>query len=666
MDGAVRLGVDVGGTFTDAILAAGGELRTAKVPTTEPQSDGVGRAIEAVCEQADVPPEAVEEFRHATTVGTNALLEGTGADVALVTTAGFADVIEIGRQNRPELYDLTARKPDPLVSVEQRYEVAERTTPAGVERPVTETVDPADGLGLDDLAAEIDDETESIAVSLLHAYARPENERAVADRLRESCDARVIASHETLPEIREYERTVTTVVDATITPVIDRYLAALIEDCDRLGVPHPDIMQSNGGIAPASAIRDHAVTTVLSGPAAGVTGASLFGDNDDLVTFDMGGTSADVGLIQNDEVERRTDTSVGGYPVHVPMVDVETVGAGGGSIAWVDEGGALRVGPESAGANPGPACYGRGGTRPTVTDAGLALGYLEAGTELGEELVLDAAPAQAALSTLADRANFADERAMARGILSVASATTARTVRTLTLERGIDPRDLTIVAFGGAGPMVACALADRLDITTIRLPRATGVLSALGVLVADERRDVSRSVTVDLYSATPAKLRDTLESLTDGLDMAGPKAQIRWLADLRYIGQSHELTVEIPRPISVADLEERFHERHEQRRGYRLPDAGIELLTLRVMATVPRDPPEIHHAGSTAEPYDHRDVFFEGSRRETPVYRWQSLGPGTTIQGPAICEAPGSTAVIRPGWTGTVDDRGTITLEVTE
>jgi len=367
---SVRLGVDVGGTFTDVVLLVAGGLTTAKVPTTDDQHEGVLRGVAAACDAAGVDPGAVERFRHATTVAVNAMLEGEGARTALVTTAGFGDAVEIGRQNRPALYDLSAEKPDPLVPAERRHELDERATTAGIERPV-------DDGDVRDLAGDVGD-AESVAVSFLHAYAHHENERRVAALLREELDCPVSASHEVLATFREYERTATTVAEAYVTPVIDDYVGRLESRAAEHDLPAPRVMQANGGIADAATVRENAVTTVLSGPAAGVVGASIFerwadgvdgdpetSDTSDasasgLITFDMGGTSSDVSLVRDGAVERTTEADVGGHPVRIPMVDVNTVGAGGGSIAWVDAGGALRVGPRSAGASPGPACYGNG------------------------------------------------------------------------------------------------------------------------------------------------------------------------------------------------------------------------------------------------------------------------------------------------------------------
>jgi N-methylhydantoinase A len=653
------LGVDVGGTFTDVVLVADGAVTTVKLPTTGDQSEGVLAAIETACERADIDPADVGRFRHGTTVATNAMLESGGARTALVTTEGFGDVLAIGRQTRPALYDLNASKPDPLVPRERRYELDERATTEGIEHEPDEA----------DLAALVErlraDAVESVAVSLLHAYAHPETERRVAERLRDALDVPVVASHETLPEFREYERTATTAVDAYVTPVIRRYLDALLDRTAERGVVDPAIVQSNGGIADAGTVRERAVTTVLSGPAAGVVGGSLFepADCSGVVTFDMGGTSSDVGLVRDGTVERTTEATVGGHPVGVPMVDIETVGAGGGSIARVDAGGALRVGPRSAGADPGPVCYGRGGEEPTVTDAAVVSGYLGPETTLGADLDLDADAAERALTALASAAGLDGPVAAARGVRRVANATMTRAIRRVTVERGHDPREFALVAFGGAGPMHAAGLADRLDIETVVVPTASGVCSALGMLAADERHDTSRTHRARLASVDAGVVADRYSRLVDRAlaDASDPdRASVQQQADLRYAGQSHELTVAVTEfdPDRVA---ERFHEAHERRRGYRLDDP-VELLTLRVTVTVPGDPPPLGRAGEHPDPVDHRDIPFEGSFHETPVYD-RALPTGTTLSGPAVVAGGQSTTVVPPDWRVTVDDRGTLRMD---
>lgn len=657
MDDSVRLGVDVGGTFTDVVLVGPDGLTTAKVPSTTPQHEGVLAGIRAACESAGVDPGDVARFRHAMTVATNALLETAGAETALVTTEGFTDVLAIGRQDRPQLYDQSVPRPDPLVPDKRRYGIDERATTAGIERAV-------DADAVRELAADID--ADAVAVSLLHAYAHPENEVRVAETLRAELDAPVSASHEVLGAFREYERTATTVADAFVTPVLDRYLGALVDGATDLGLPEPRVMQSNGGIAEVATVRDNAVTTALSGPAAGVVGASVFEPDDaaGLVTFDMGGTSSDVSLVRDGAVERTTDADVGDRPVRVPMVDIETVGAGGGSIAWVDAGGALRVGPRSAGADPGPACYGRGGTDPTVTDAALLLGYLGPETTLGADLELDVGAAGAALSALAEEAGLDGPVDAARGVYRVANATMTRTIRSVTAERGHDPRDLAIAAFGGAGPMHAAALADRLGVETVVVPRASGVLSALGLLAADERHDAVRTYRTTLAEADPDAVEDVLSDL-EATVLAGTAdpsaASVTFEADCRYAGQSHELGVALA-SHDRETLAARFHAAHERAHGYRL-DAAIELVTLRATATVGHEmPPIAHDAGGDADRRT-REASFDGVFHETPVLRWDGLAAGDRQSGPAIVAGGESTVVVPPAWSVTADDRGTLRLE---
>ena len=662
MTDGVRVGADVGGTFTDVALLADGDLVTAKVPTTDDQSEGVLDGVRRACEKAGVDPESVEDFSHATTVSTNALLEGTGAKTALVTTEGFRDVVEIGRQDRPALYDLDSEKPDPLVPRRRRFEVDERATTEGVEREVDEQE-------VRDLAAEIEaSEAESVAVSLLHAYAHPDNERAVADLLRAELDAPVSASHEVLPAFREYERTATTAVDAAVRPAIDDYLGRLVERADAADLPVPLVMRSNGGIADAETVRERAVATCLSGPAAGVVGAAATAegvtDASGLVTFDMGGTSSDVSLVRDGGVERTTDAEIGGHPVSVPMVDVTTVGAGGGSIARVDAGGALRVGPESAGANPGPACYGRGGEDPTVTDAAVVLGYLGSDAALGGQLSLDADAARRALAGLADEAGLEGPVAAARGVYRVANATMTRAVRAVTVERGHDPREFALAAFGGAGPMHAAALADRLDVSRVVVPRACGVLSAFGLLAADETSEAVRTYRTRIDGADS----DAVEAIFDDLasearaDLRDPEAaDLARRADLRYAGQSFELSVDVHDRFDPEAVARRFHDAHETAYGYRM-DEAVELVGLGVRATVARETPAVAYSADGEARVGEREAVFGGEVRETPIYRRAGLPVGESVAGPAVCEQADSTVVVPPDWTAEVRADGTLVL----
>ena len=658
MTGA-QIGVDVGGTFTDVALFLDGDLVTAKVPTTADQSVGVIEGIRKACDEAGIAPGEIDTFAHAMTVSVNALLERDGAKTALVTTEGFRDVLEIGRQDRPALDDLDAEKPDPLVPRRRRFELDERATPEGIERDIDE---PA--------VREIADEiartgAESVAVCLLFAYAHPGNESRVADILREELSVPVSVSHEVLSEFREFERTATTVADAYVRPAIEGYLGRLVDRARETGLPAPRVMKSNGGVAEAETVRSQAVTTVLSGPAAGVVGASSVGADTGAVTFDMGGTSSDVSLVREGEIERSPDTEIAGVPIRTPMVDIETVGAGGGSIAWTDPGGALRVGPESAGADPGPACYGGGGERPTVTDANVVLGYIGEGTALGGELELDVEAAHEALDGLAAAAGLEDATAAARGVYRVANATMTRAIRSVTVERGYDPRDFDLVAFGGAGPMHAVALADRLGIDRVLVPGPAGVLSAYGLLTADETHDRARTARIRLSEATAEDGRAVYETLVESAlgDVSDTgAARIERAADCRYSGQGFELTVPVDR-FDPDRLAGRFGDAHERAYGYRLEEP-VEAVTLRVTATVGTDRPTPRHAGSGEALRGRREaVFPDTGRVEATVYDRGALGVGETVAGPAILEQPESTTVVPPAWRGRVRDDGTLAVE---
>ncbi|WP_396613893.1 hydantoinase/oxoprolinase family protein (plasmid) [Haloferax sp. S1W] len=659
-----KVGVDVGGTFTDIVLLVDGELTTAKVPSTADQSEGVLEGIQKACTKAGISPTTIDEFSHAMTVSTNALLEETGANTALITTDGFRDILEIGRQTRPKLYDLDIEKSPPLVSRHNRLEVTERTGVDGVRTPV-------DDDEIDALIEELQErDIESVAISLLHSYIDSVNETKIADRLRNATDYSISASHEVLNEFREYERTSTTVVDAYVTPAIDSYIQRLEERAEATGLPAPQIMQSNGGIADAASIREHAVQTALSGPAAGVVGARRTATPvaDDLelaglVTFDMGGTSSDVSLVRDGAVERTTSSEINGYPICVPMVDVTTVGSGGGSIAWVDAGGALRVGPESAGSEPGPACYGRGGEHPTVTDANLLLGYLSEDTNLGGELKLDKQAATDALGRLAAEADLGSAFEAAKGVFRIANANMARAIRSVTVERGHDPREFGIVAFGGAGPMHAAALADSLDVGTVVVPLAGGVLSAYGLLDADEKYDAVQTYRTYLADTTPAKLEAMYDALCDEVPVSVSHGDVTVSrsADLRYRGQSFELQIPVDESVSIESLCSRFKDEHERVYGYTAAEP-VELVNLRVTASIPRSAPATDFTGGDFVQTSEHVAVFSGDRYDTPVYDRRTIPAGVQFSGPAILEQDESTTVVPPEWDGTIRTDGTLVL----
>src|SRR5690349_14318696 len=463
------LGVDVGGTFTDAVLAVGGRLVTAKAPTTpEDQSEGVLNAVTAVLERAGEAAKDVEAFAHGTTAATNALLEGEGAKTVFVATEGFEDIVELARQARADLYRLCKARPAPLVPPERRVGARERMTPEGPETELD--VEAA-------VEAILELEPESIAVCLLHAYRHPEHEQALGEALAEH-DIHVSLSHQVVGTFREYERAATTELDAALSPLLAAYLRRLTERALQAGLPEPAVMQSSGGLAELERAADHAVLTVLSGPAGGAGGAAwaaAAAQEPDTLCFDMGGTSCDVCVVLDGEVREASGSQVGDRPVALAMLDIHTVGAGGGSIGWRDAGGALRVGPRSAGADPGPACYGRGGNEATVTDADLLLGHLGSSSDLAGGVELDVDAAGRAIGSLAAQLGL-EETETAEGIVRVANQEMIRALRVVTVERGVDPRRYALLPFGGAGPMHAASLADELEITRLVCPRASGVL----------------------------------------------------------------------------------------------------------------------------------------------------------------------------------------------
>jgi N-methylhydantoinase A len=634
------LGVDVGGTFTDAALLTRDHLHTAKVPTTPgDQSEGVMAAVEAVLREAVAEAGAVSRFVHGMTVGTNALLEGRVARTALLATEGFTDLEELGRQARPELYRLCAGHPPPLVPAELRVPVPERTGPDGVLRDLDE----------DALRRALDGiEVDAAAVCLLWGFLHPEHEQRVEELLGEQLpDVHVSTSHETAGVFREYERCATTVVDAALSPLLRGYLERLAARAEKAGLPAPEIMLSSGGTAGAGTAARHASWTVLSGPAGGAVGAARVAGAADAVGLDMGGTSCDVSLIVAGAAAVGSGREVGGRALALPMVDVHTVGAGGGSIAWRDPGGALRAGPRSAGADPGPACYGRGGDEPTVTDANLLLGYLDASSPLAGGVELDRAAAERALCGLAEELGLGLDETAA-GIARVASAAMAQAVRVVTVERGIDPRGLTLIPFGGAGPLHAAQIADELGVERVVVPLASGVLSALGLVVSERRRDVVESVLLAGDELTCDNATAIVERLgRKGRDELGePNAELRATYDLRYAGQAFELSVPGDLSPDPERLRRDFDRAHDERYGYSDRDAELELVTIRVAAAMPGSEPA-PALSATAEERGSRRVRFGEEEHDAAV-----IGPGKTEErdGPAIFELPGATLVVPPGW----------------
>ncbi len=673
----VRVGVDVGGTFTDLVAVADGETTVLKVPSTPSAPNrGVEAAFDAAVDATGWTPDGVTAFAHGTTVATNAVLERTWAETALVTTAGFRDAVEIGRQDRPSLYDLTATKPDPVVPRDRRYEVPGRLDDRGRE------LAPVDDGALAGVAEAVGDDVESVAVCTLFSFENGAHERVIADELREATGATVVTSNEVHGEIREYERTLLTCLNAGLVPVVGDYVGALADGLADRGVDAPlRLMASHGGLITAEAARERPVDTLLSGPAAGVRGAVHVADRaglgGDVVTMDMGGTSCDVSLVRDGDPTVTREATVGDYPVATPTVDVHTVGAGGGSVAWIDDGGALRVGPRSAGADPGPVCYGRGGERPTTTDAHCVLGRIDPRGFVPTADDEAVAAARAAIEEGVAAPLGTDVETAAAGILDVADASSERAIRVVSVERGHDPRAFALVAYGGAGPLHAAAVADALDISRVLVPRAAGTLSALGLLVSDVRYETSTSRVRPLDAVDPGAVATTFAELAaEGREyLAGDVPESRWRidrrADLRYRGQSHELTVPVPESFdddAVETVAERFHERHERRYGHASPDEPVELVTLRVVARGLVDPPERDPPTAGGDAADAvretRDVVFDGERVPTRVYDRAALPVDCEFDGPAVVEGAESTAVVPPDASASVTGDGGLLLEV--
>ncbi|HLH64128.1 MAG TPA: hydantoinase/oxoprolinase family protein [Solirubrobacteraceae bacterium] len=658
----MRLGVDVGGTFTDAVLNDGQRLHSAKAPTTpRDQSQGVLSAVERVLAAAGAQAQQVDAFLHGMTVATNALLEGRCARTAFVATEGFEDLIALGRQQRPHLYRLCEGRPAPLSPPERRFGAPERMSPEGPVRPLSA------GGARAVAEAVAGSEPEAVAVALLHSYRHPEHELALGAALAQRLPgAHVSLSHQVCGTFREFERAATTEIDAALSPLLAGYLRALADRCRGAGLPVPMIMQSNGGLADLGWAAGHAAWTVLSGPAAGAAAAAQIARASgapEALCFDMGGTSCDVCVVEGGTVAQLSGGSVAGRPLALPMLEVHTVGAGGGSIAWRDSGGALRVGPSSAGADPGPACYGRGGSEPTVTDANLVLGRLSKESELAGGVRLDADAALRAVGGLGRRLGL-DPIRCAEGIVQVANAEMVRAMRVLTVQRGIDPRTRALLAFGGAGPLHAVEIATELQISRVLCPRASGVLAALGLVAAPSRRDVARTVMLSGAQLDGRLIAAHVEALGERarLELGQPGAELQAVYELRYRGQSFELAIEGPLDPSPAWLREAFEAAHEERYGHRDPDAALELVTIRLSATVGAADVPLAGAGERRPSRGPaRPVVIDGRRLWPSIVRG-GPAPGQAIAGPAIIELPESTVLVAPGWDARVDDAGTIDL----
>ncbi len=649
----VIVGIDTGGTFTDLVAIVGGEARVHKLPSTP--RDPAEAVIAGLAELlAGAPAEIVT---YSSTVATNALLEGKGARVALFTDAGFEDLIEIGRQNRADLYALAPSRPHPLVGRAMRFGVAGRTLYDGA---ILKPLGNADLARIRRLAER--SRAEAFAVCLLHAYANPASEELIAATL-EPLGRPLSVSHRLLAEYREYERLSTAVVNAYVAPKMVAHLARLESG---LGARRLRVMQSDGNAIGPRLARAEPVRTILSGPAAGVVGAAALARAiglDKFITFDMGGTSTDVALVDGG-ARLRTLSHPNGYAVRAPVIDIHTVGAGGGSIAALDAGGALRVGPESAGADPGPACYGRG-ELPTVTDADLVAGRLLAENFLGGRMRLAPARAERALGRLA-RALKTDLAAAARGVIRVVNANMDRAIRVVSVERGFDPRDFALMAFGGAGPMHACELARELGIRRIVLPRNPGLLCAWGALGAPLGREYSltvRDAMPDLARlqkrARPMIARARADLVAEGARPAEIHNDLR--ADVRYRGQSYEIEVAL-----VPRFDENFHAAHRRAFGYAAPEAPIEVVNLRLRAWTAgptRNPERIARSSLHAAPTGNARVIADGAALIAPVYQRDSIGARTRFAGPAIVAELSATTYVAPDFTLRSDDFGNLHLE---
>ena len=693
---ALRIGIDIGGTFTDAALVDGetGAIRVVKVLTTpEDPAQGFMAALERGLAECPASGGDVAAVVHATTVATNAIIEGKTARVGMLVTRGFRDILEIGRQIRSRLYDVHLQKPAPLVPRRFSLEVTERLDHEG------RVLQPLDLDEVRQAARRLRQEgVEAVVVCLLHSYLNPAHERTVAEIVRaELPDVFLSVSSDVCPEYREYLRASTTAVNAAVMPIVSRYVDALESRLHALGAVAPFyVMQSNGGVMTSSSAKARPVYMVESGPAAGVIAAGAIAapyGYKNVMSFDMGGTTAKVGLIQDGQLRLSTEIEVGaqsvtplgegrggGYPIRTPVIDLVEVGAGGGSEAWIDAGGALRVGPRSAGARPGPACYGRGGTTPTITDANLVLGRLNPAFFLGGEMALDAAAARKAIADRVAAPLALDPIAAAAGIVEIANAHMIGAMRLVSVQRGYDPRQFVLVAFGGAGPLHANALARELGIPAVLVPPNPGIASAVGMLMTDLRHEFVTTRRVRLDALTPEALESLFaDFLVEGsarLDRDGVPASDRQMlrsVDLRYHGQSFELSIAVPAgALTVADvgrLRAEFDAAHERAYGYAAPEDAVELVNVRLAAigVTPRPrraplPPGGRDAAKALK--GTREVWFAeiGGWRNTNVLDRAKLLSGNVIGGPAIVEEHDASTLVHPGWEATVDQHGNLVV----
>ena len=696
----LRIGVDIGGTFTDVVaLGAGGTVLARKVSSTpDDYGQGILDGIDVVLREAGVGPAEVGDVVHATTVATNAVLEGKGAKTGLITTAGFRDVLEMRRIRIPDMYNLDYRKPDPLVPRRLRREVVERIGPGGEVRRVL------DEASVRAAARRLrDDGVEAVAVALLHAYANPAHERRVAEVLREEMPAGtfISCSHDVLPEIREYERTSTTVVNALLGPVVSQYLAALGARLEGLGIAGPlQIMQSNGGLTSVRRAAGTPARILESGPAAGVIAAARvarLAGSDHLITLDMGGTTAKTAIIENGEPAKTTEYEVGaginlssrllrgaGYAVKLPFIDVSEIGAGGGSKVWFDQGGLMQVGPQSAGSVPGPVCYGTGGDRVTLTDALVALGYLNPDHLLGGDLALDAQRAASAIDEQVCTRLGRSRIEAAHGIYTIAVSNMMRAVKAVSTFRGRDPREFTLFAFGGNGPVIAMEIARELEMPRVLVPPSPGVFSALGLLVSEPEHESLQTLFGRLDETAPKEVSTAFDRLQSDMqqrlaeDGHDPDAMlVQRFADLRYARQAFELTVPVADgafdSIALSRMEAAFHEEHRRTYGHKAEGTPVEMVNIRIRMTAPSNTVDAidlarllpSRASAHDVPPRRRMAYFGPGAGclETPVVNRRDL-LDTPHAGPLIIEEYDATCIVLPGYSARVDANANIDIRV--
>ncbi|MDO8877685.1 MAG: hydantoinase/oxoprolinase family protein [Pseudolabrys sp.] len=680
----VWIGIDTGGTFTDLTLAdlSTGAYWFHKTPTTpDDASRGILQGMREILDLAGAKPEAVKFVCHGTTLATNAVLEGKWAYTGMITTAGFRDILELARQRRPSFFNLDVEKPTPPAVRAARREVTERVDNVG------EVLTPLDEAGVRAAVGELQRlGCDAVAICFLHSYANPAHEQRAAEIVREAWpDVYLCTSSDVLAEFREYERFATTTVNASLLPIIDRYLERFERGVADLGIPgRPLIMQSNGGAVSPDTVRKFPINTFFSGPAGGVIGAATLGESagvPDVITFDMGGTSTDVALIKDGKPGKKSVREMGGFPVRTRTLDIHTIGAGGGSLAWVDPGGLLKVGPKSAGAVPGPACYGRGGELPTVSDANMVLGRLNQTALLDGRMPVFPDRARAAIEThLCERLGI-DLVQAAAGILEIVNVNMMGAVRVISVEQGEDPRRFALMPFGGAGPLHACDVATMIGMQQVFVPQRPGILSALGLLHADTRADFSltrlalaNSESIGVLNAGLAQLADRAKGWL-ATEQAG-KADVvyEWHVDLRYFGQNFELAVALTSDritLGVLDaLVERFHQAHDQVYGYRMPERLVEIVNLRMGVTVTRPlAPDSAAVATSAALSDalieQRPVWFPSTGFvPTPIYHRNRMPHAITLQGPAVIEQMDATTVIPPKADITVDPVGNIMVQL--